>query len=178
MALIIIVYFYRDPHRETNTCPSSIISPADGTVIKIGTTFEKNYFKSEVQLVRIFLSVFNVHVNRAPIAGQVAHSHYFPGKHLIAFNDKASEDNERMLLIFKNSEHEIGVLQIAGLLARRIVNWVTPGASLTAGERYGMIKLGSCVEVYLPPETILTVREGDKVHGGTTVIGKISANKK
>ncbi len=170
---LFVVFFYRDPKRIIKAADNEIISPADGKVLKISKTIEHHYFKEEVMLVRIFLSVFNVHVNRSPISSCLALKKYFPGKHLVAFNDKASEDNERSLLIFKNDTIEIGVMQIAGLLARRIVNWAKVDSELRVGEKYGMIKLGSCVEVYMPSNSLILVKEGDKVRGGQTVIGKI-----
>ena len=181
VAFIFCVNFFRDPERETPVDESNIISPADGTIIDIRRVTEKGYFKREVNRISIFMSVFNVHVNRAPIEGKIDYLHYSKGDFLAAYREEASSGNEHMSVWFsKRSEnggrdnHELKIMikLIAGYLARRIVVWKSLDEHVQQGERIGMIKFGSRVEVYLPEEWEVGVKKGDRVKAGETIVGK------
>jgi phosphatidylserine decarboxylase len=181
VAFIFCVNFFRDPERETPVDESNIISPADGTIIDIRRVTEKGYFKREVNRISIFMSVFNVHVNRAPIEGKIDYLHYRKGDFLAAYREEASSGNEQMSVGFsKRSEngggdnHELKIMikLIAGYLARRIVVWKSLDEHVQQGERIGMIKFGSRVEVYLPEEWEVGVKKGDRVKAGETIVGK------
>ena len=178
---ILVVNFFRDPEREVPEDESSIISPADGKIIDIRKVKEESYLKKEVTRVSIFMSIFDVHVNRSPVQGVIDYLHYNPGKYLAAYKEKASLDNEQMTIGFIRSpeemrdkkEFKVMIRLIAGLIARRIELWKEMHDKIMKGERIGMIKFGSRVEVYLPNEVELYVREGDKVKAGKTIIGKV-----
>jgi len=178
---ILVVNFFRDPEREVPEDERCIISPADGKIIDIRSIKEESYIKKEVTRISIFMSIFDVHVNRAPVQGVIDYLHYNPGKYLAAYSEKASLDNEQMTIGFIRSpekkrnqkEFKVMIRLIAGLIARRIEFWKEMHDKIKKGERIGMIKFGSRVEVYLPDEVELYVREGDKVKAGKTVIGKV-----
>lgn len=149
-------YFFRDPDRVTPIDPEAIFSPADGMISFIGLVNPPKEldFAPDKQLLRIsvFMNVFNCHVNRSPIAGEITHISYVKGKFINADLDKASEDNERNLLKIKNDRVEIGVVQIAGLVARRILCWSNTNDKLAAGERFGLIRFGSRLDVFIDPD--------------------------
>jgi phosphatidylserine decarboxylase len=177
---ILVINFFRDPEREMPTDVYSIISPADGKVIDIRKVTEESYLHKEVTRVSIFMSLFDVHVNRAPVKGIIDYVNHNPGVYMPAFREKASLDNEQMsigIVVSTKEEDQKGlrimIRLIAGYMARRIVFWKNLYDKIQQGERVGMIKFGSRVEVYLPKEVELYVREGDKVKAGKTVIGKI-----
>ncbi len=169
-------YFFRDPRRVPPDGAGLIVSPADGVVSGIGPALPPAELGlSEVPLTRIsiFMSVFNVHVNRAPIAGAVEKVAYRPGKFFNASLDKASEDNERNGLILRMGDgRRLGVVQIAGLVARRIVCFVAEGDRLMTGERFGLIRFGSRLDVYLPDGVEPAVREGQTMIAGETVLAR------
>ena len=167
------LYFFRDPHRVIPDSPDAILSPADGKIIQITEVEESQFFKRKVSRVSIFLSIFNVHVNRIPISGTVDFFRYYKGKFLPAFNNKASLDNEQTAIgIIDSGGRKVMFTQIAGIIARRIVCEVREGHRVKAGERMGMIRYGSRADVYFPGEEVkLRVKVGDKVIGGETVIG-------
>lgn len=165
-------FFFRDPEREIPQGEDLILSPADGTVIKITEVDEPHYFKEKVKRVSIFLSVFNVHVNRIPVNGTVELVKYNPGKFLVAFDHKASEDNEQSIFGIKHKKGKILFKQIAGIIARRIVYHVSEGDSVTAGERFGLIRYGSRVDMFFPENVEIKVDIDDKVIGGETIIGE------
>ena len=164
--------FFRDPDRAPPVEPGLAVAPADGVVCKMGE--ETDPLSGERrQVVCIFMNVFNVHVNRSPVAGTVAAVRYIPGKFVNASLDKASTDNERNVLGIRDAEGgEWSVVQIAGLIARRIVCKAAPGDDLARGERYGMIKFGSRLDVYLPPGYHPVVTMGQKTTAGLTVLAK------
>jgi phosphatidylserine decarboxylase len=177
------LWFFRDPERSIPPGDEVVVSPADGTVADIGEVDEPEFVGGKALRIGIFMSVFNVHVNRTPLAGMVRYIKYRPGKYLAAFNDKASADNEAnsvgLETAFATSDGlplRVLVRQIAGLIARRIVCACVEAQSLARGERFGMIKFGSRVELYLPVGSIgeLGVKVGDKVRGGATVIGTLA----
>ena len=171
-------YFFRDPERVTPDRPGLIVSPADGIVSLIEPAVPpKELGMSDRPLTRVsvFMNVFNCHVNRAPVAGEITAVAYRPGKFFNASLDKASEHNERNSLCIRLSDgREIAVVQIAGLVARRILCWTGESQTLRAGERFGMIRFGSRVDVYLPPGTRVLVVPGQRSVGGETVIAELN----
>jgi phosphatidylserine decarboxylase len=170
---LFVLFFFRDPERTVPEGKGVVVSPADGRVIVIKEIYEPDYLKQEVKQVSIFLSVFNVHVNRAPIGGTIETVRYNPGKFLVASVDKASLDNEQTGVVIFDGRNRVLVKQIAGLIARRIVCYAKPGDTLSAGERYGLIRFGSRVDLFLPKNTDLMVKVGDRIKGSRDVIGVI-----
>ncbi len=164
-----VAYFFRDPERIIPVEPGVVVSPADGKVVKISTHADGTTRLS------IFLSVFNVHINRAPISGLVKTVQYRRGKFKVAFDEAASIENEQNLIIVANGSIEVSFSQIAGILARRIVCWCRPGDQLERGQRIGLIKFGSRVDVFLPPGVILEVKVGDKVRGASSILGRMNS---
>ncbi|MDX9872572.1 MAG: phosphatidylserine decarboxylase family protein [Clostridia bacterium] len=173
--IIFVLYFFRNPKRVYTGSREEIISPADGVIQFVEEVAEERYLHAPAIKVSIFLSVFDVHINRAPLDGAVEYLEYVKGKFLPAFKGHASELNERNYLGLRSihdARHTVLVAQITGFIARRIVCWTKTGEVLSRGERFGMIKFGSCVEIYLPKGTEILVHSGQKVRGGETVIGR------
>ena len=168
-------YFFRNPERTVNTDHSLLYSPADGTVMEVSEIFDDEYLNAKAKKVTIFLSVFNVHVNRSPAEGTIKFQRYTVGHFLPAFNKNAAFENERFAMGIENDRMKILVIQIAGILARRIDNWVNLGNHLDQGEVYGMIKFGSCTELVVPADVEILCKKGDKVKGGITVLGRTNA---
>ena len=168
---LFVLFFFRDPERSIPEGKGSVVSPADGKVIVIKDIYEPDYLKQDVKQISIFLSVFNVHVNRSPIEGTVELVKYNPGKFHVASMDKASLDNEQTSLVIANGNRKILVKQIAGLIARRIVCYAKPGDAIKQGERYGLIRFGSRVDIFLPKDAELKVKLGDRVKGAQDIIG-------
>jgi phosphatidylserine decarboxylase len=166
------LYFFRDPDRIIPKGDNLILSPADGTVIRIEEVEEPDYFKAKVQRLSIFLSVFNVHVNRIPISGKVDFLRYKTGTFVAAFEHKASEENEQSIIGISANGRKILFTQIAGVIARRIIYNLELGEEVTAGVRFGLIRYGSRVDIYFPPDVKLRVNLKDKVIGGETIIGE------
>ena len=175
LGFLFVTWFFRDPERRIPNEPNVIVSPADGKITEIVTENEPINGKL-CKRVTIFLSVFNVHVNRVPIGGTIEDICYNPGKFLAAFNPKASMDNEQNLILINNGRTHIFVKQIAGLIARRIVCWPKKGDHYESGQRYGLIRFGSRVDILLPENTKLSVACGDKVSGGKSIIGYLNPN--
>lgn len=175
------VYFFRDPDRVTPTRPGLVISPADGIVqniLEIEPPAELQLPAGVYTRISVFLNVFDVHINRAPVSGEITHKVYVPGAFVNASLDKASLDNERLGLKIKIDDgREIGVVQIAGLVARRIVSWVDAGQSLQTGERFGMIRFGSRADLYLPQGIAPMVIIGQRMIGGETVMADLTATE-
>ena len=167
---LFVLFFFRDPERTVPAGKSVVVSPADGKVIVIKDISEPDYLKQDVKQISIFLSVFNVHVNRSPIEGVVEVVKYNPGKFHVASVDKASLDNEQTAMVLSNGKDKILVKQIAGLIARRIVCYAKPGDAIKTGERYGLIRFGSRVDIFLPKDAELKVKLGDRVKGAGDVI--------
>jgi phosphatidylserine decarboxylase len=165
-------FFFRDPERDTPTSENAIIAPADGTIIKIDEVEENEYFKEKVQRVSIFMSVFNVHVNRFPISGEVDYVNYAPGKFLAAFAEEADVENERTIIGINAAKGKLMFKQIAGLIARRIVYHVKQGDIATVGKRFGLIRYGSRVDLYFPLSVKINVKLKEKVKSGVTIIGE------
>jgi phosphatidylserine decarboxylase len=178
---LFIAYFFRDPERVTPLREGLVISPADGRVSSIETVkppIELGLGDVERQRVSIFLSVFDVHINRVPVPGRIKRSVYVPGAFVNAALDKASEENERRSLVIEQTDGtEIAVVQIAGLIARRIVTFKGEGESVGAGERFGLIRFGSRVDVYLPPGRTSLVAVGQTAVGGETVIADLRSGE-
>jgi phosphatidylserine decarboxylase len=168
---LFVLFFFRDPKRPVPQGAGVVVSPADGKVIVVKDVFEPDYLKQDVKQISIFLSVFNVHVNRVPIAGTVEVVKYHPGKFLAAWDDKASLDNEQTAMVITDGRNRVLVKQIAGLIARRIVCYTKPGDTVKTGERYGLIRFGSRVDIFLPKDADLMVKVGDRIKGSRDVLG-------
>ncbi|OPY08895.1 MAG: phosphatidylserine decarboxylase [Syntrophaceae bacterium PtaB.Bin095] len=170
-----VVWFFRNPERNYPGGEKLVISPADGKVIRIEEIGGHELLPGASRKISIFMNVFSVHVNRFPYSGRIEAIRYDPGKFLSANLDKASSDNERNAVLIRTEEGRlILIIQIAGLVARRIVCWVKEGMSAGKGERFGMIRFGSRVEVLLPADTDILVKVGDNVRAGETPIGGLS----
>jgi len=169
----IVVWFFRMPDRSLTIEDGQIIAPADGKVVVIEEALDPEYFKEKRLQVSIFMSPLNVHVNRNPINGLVKYTKYHPGKYLVAWHPKSSTDNERYSVVIEKDKHEILVKQIAGKLARRIVNYLNVGELVLQTEELGFIKFGSRVDMLLPLGTKINVNLQDKVQGGVTIIGTL-----
>lgn len=170
-----VAWFFRDPLREIPPDPKAIISPADGTILDIRRVPYPRLLTGEATRVSIFMSVFNVHVNRLPASGVVRKVEYNPGKFLKAYVDKASLDNEQMaILVDTDAGVPILFVQIAGMIARRIICRLVPGEVVKKGEKFGLIRFGSRADVYFPDSCKVVVEQGQKVQGGSTVLAKFS----
>jgi phosphatidylserine decarboxylase len=167
------LFFFRDPERKIPSDPNVIISPADGKIIQIAEIIENEFFQTQVRRVSIFLSIIDVHVNRVPVTGKVEYFRYHKGSFVPAFKDKASEENEQTEIgIIDSGGRKIMFTQIAGIIARRIVCTLREGRQVKAGERMGMIRYGSRVDVYFNRNEVdLKIHIGDKVKGGETILG-------
>ena len=173
IVLLLILQFFRNPIRNTIINDKHIISPVDGKVVNIEKVYEKEYFKDERLQVSIFMSPLNVHVTRYPISGKVNYSKYHPGKYLVAWHPKSSEKNERTTVVLENKIiGEILYRQIAGALARRIVNYAEVGENVTQGKDAGFIKFGSRVDLFLPVDSSLNIEINNHVRGGEDIISK------
>ena len=167
--LIFTFYFFRDPERVVPIGDDILVSPADGLITNITEIKEGKKLYTKVS---IFLSIFNVHIQRLPISGEVTKVDYIEGKFINATLDKASDENERLKITIKNGNNLIYVTQIAGLIARRIVNYVRPNENINQGDRYGIIKFGSRVDIEFPNNFKLLVNEGQQCIGGETIIAQ------
>ncbi|MDL1968367.1 MAG: phosphatidylserine decarboxylase family protein [Deltaproteobacteria bacterium] len=174
-----ICYFFRDPDRIISKSDDAVVSPADGKVIIAGQEDSSPFFEGKCQKISIFMSVFNVHVNRIPHEGEVEMISYYPGKFFSANLDKASRDNEHNAIFIKTRDGlKICVVQIAGLIARRIICKLQKGDLVARGERLGMICFGSRLDVYLPDDANINVTVGDKVKAGTSILGYLKHEKR
>jgi phosphatidylserine decarboxylase len=169
-----VTWFFRNPERNTPAGDEILVSPADGRILKIEDIEGSPFGEGRRRKISIFMNVFNVHVNRAPCSGKIQSIRYHKGRFLSADLEKASELNEKnAILIRTDSGIDIVTIQIAGLIARRIVCWVKEGMQIRKGERFGLIRFGSRLEVMLPLEAKISVREGDRVKAGETPIGSL-----
>ena len=172
--LIIVLQFFRNPKRITNFGDNNIVSPVDGKVVVIEEVFEPEYFKEKRIQISIFMSPINVHVTRYPTGGQVTYSKYHPGKYLVAWHPKSSTENERTSIVIKNENcGEILYRQIAGALAKRIVNYAKESSYVNQGDDAGFIKFGSRVDLFLPLDTKINVSLNQKVKGAEDIIAKV-----
>jgi phosphatidylserine decarboxylase len=168
---LFIVYFFRNPERSIPEDETAVLAPADGVIIYLGNAYEE-HLDVEMLKISIFMSVFNVHVNRVPFSGRVLDVFYKRGKFLDARDDKATFENEQSGIILETEKNlKMVVVQVAGLIARRIISYPVRGDHLKRGERYGLIRFGSRVDVYLPKNTDIRVSVGDKTTAGETVLG-------
>jgi len=174
LLFLLVIQFFRNPNRPTILNDANVVSPVDGKVVVIEEVFEKEYFKDKRLQVSIFMSPLNVHVTRHPVGGIVKFSKYHPGKFLVAWHPKSSEENERTTVVVENPViGEVLYRQIAGAMAKRIVNYAKVGEEAVQGSDSGFIKFGSRVDVFLPLNTKINVKLNDKVKGGVSVIASI-----
>jgi len=172
--MIVILQFFRNPKRNLFLNDNAIVSPVDGKVVVIEEVFEKEYFKENRLQVSVFMSPLNVHVTRYPVGGKIAYSKYHPGKYLVAWHPKASEENERTTVVIDNKTYgKVLYRQIAGALAKRIVNYAEEGIDVPQGSDSGFIKFGSRVDLYLPLDSKIKVNLNDKVKGGESIIAQM-----
>ena len=166
-----VFYFFRDPDRPVPAGEGVVLAPGDGKIIDIQEVDEPSFFEGRCRRITIFLSVFNVHVQRAPVSGRLAHREYRPGEYAVAWHPKASDSNEQASLGLSTAAGRVLVRQIAGLIARRIVTYPEQGDRVQIGDRIGLIRFGSRVDLFLPLHWPLSCRVGDKAVGGETVVG-------
>ena len=172
LAALFIALFFRNPKRNIPTQHNAILSPADGKIIHVGECTEERLLKQRALKVSIFMSVFNVHINRAPVAGRVLEKSYHPGRFLVASREKSSLLNEQNALLLETEDRfKILLVQIAGFIARRIVCYADTGDTVKQGEIFGLIRFGSRVDLYLPSEVKPLVSAGQRVKGGESIIG-------
>lgn len=172
---IFVIWFFRNPERNTPNVPKMLVSPADGKIIRIDEVERNDLIKGRFKKISIFMNIFNVHVNRIPYSGQVQSIVYHKGMFLSANMDKASDNNERNSVVIRTDDgREILTVQIAGLIARRIVCWLIEGTEVRRGERFGLIRFGSRLDVYLPLDSTIAVKIGDRVRAGETPLGALS----
>lgn len=169
-----IFRFFRSPEREMEHDSDVIYSPADGVVVVVEETFESEYFKEQMMQVSVFMTIWNVHVNWFPIGGKVEYVKYHPGRFLVAWHPKSSEENERTTIVIQHKNIKILMRQIAGLVARRIVTYAKEGQEFAQSSQCGFIKFGSRVDLFLPLGTEIGVKVGDKVTGTQTVIARLN----
>lgn len=178
-ATLFTLYFFRDPERKIMAAAGQIVAPADGKVLSIDEVDEKDFMGGRCKRVSIFLSIFDVHINRAPVGGIVGMVHYSPGKFAFAHTMDASRNNENNSIGIEGSEFKVLVRQIAGAVARRIVCYCRPSERVRTGDRIGMIRFGSRTELYLPLECEILVSAGQRVKGGVSLVGAYyAANEK
>lgn len=167
-----VLYFFRDPSRIIPAAPDALVSPADGKVILVEKVFDDRFVNEQVYKVSIFMNVFNVHVNRVPFSGTVNAITYSPGRFYSADTERGALENEFCAVTMTTEAGQrFAVVQVAGLIARRIVCWAEQGDALSRGQRFGLIRFGSRVDLYLPLETQLEIATGQKVKAGETVLG-------
>ena len=173
LATLFILQFFRDPPREVPDDPQAVVSPADGRIVSVGRA-QDPYLKRESLKISVFMDVFNVHSNRAPVDGTVKERWYFPGSFLNAALDKASLENERNALWLQTRDgRDVTCVQVAGLIARRILCYVEAGAALARGQRFGFIRFGSRVDVYLPLDAEVKAAIGEKVYAAQTILARL-----
>jgi phosphatidylserine decarboxylase len=177
LAALLVVNFFRDPERTVPPDPRAMVAPADGKIVFAGKVFEDRFLRREALKVSIFMNVFNVHVNRVPFSGEITNIHYKKGKFVAANLDKASRDNEHNAVVLRLADGEaLAFVQIAGLIARRIDCWAKPGDRVERGERFGMIRFGSRVDLYAPTTCRLAVAEGQHVKAGESILCYYGSN--
>jgi phosphatidylserine decarboxylase len=173
VALAFFGYFFRDPERPIPAEPGSVVSPADGKVVFVDEVREERYLNGPARRIAVFMNVFDVHVNRAPVAGTITEAEHRDGCFKAAWREDACTLNEQQALVLEAKGARVLVVQIAGLLARRIISYVQPDQCLDKGERLGMICFGSRVDLYLPLEAEILVKVGDRVQAGSTIVARL-----
>ena len=176
LLLAFSINFFRDPDRIPPDRDDAVVSPADGKVLFVKDVIENNFIKGNAKQVSIFMSPLNVHVNRIPVTGKVEYLKYFKGEYIAAFEDKASEVNERAEFGISGKYGKVFFTQVAGFIARRIIYEISPGDSVKIGERFGMIKFGSRVDVIVPENCIVKVNKDDEVKAGETILFEYPKN--
>ncbi len=176
LLLAFSINFFRDPDRIPPDRDDAVVSPADGKVLFVKDVIENNFIKGNAKQVSIFMSPLNVHVNRIPVTGKVEYLKYFKGEYIAAFEDKASEVNERAEFGISGKYGKVFFTQVAGFIARRIIYEISPGDSVKIGERFGMIKFGSRVDVIVPENCIVKVNKDDEVKAGETILFEYPEN--
>jgi len=171
--LLFLISFFRIPNRKLTLQDTAVVAPADGKVVVIEEVVDPEYFKDKRLQVSIFMSPANVHVNRNPLSGEVVYNHYHKGKYLVAWHPKSSTDNERHSVVIRNGSREILVKQIAGALAKRIVNYLQVGQQVSQSAEMGFIKFGSRVDLLLPVDAKINVTLNQYVQGGVTVVATL-----
>jgi len=172
---LIVLQFFRNPVRKIPVADNNLVyAPADGKVVVIEEAIETEYFNEKRLMVSIFMSPLNVHVNRNPVSGSIEYAQYHPGKYLVAWHPKSSTENERTTVVYNTGKEKILMRQIAGALARRIVNYLETGNQVKQGEDMGFIKFGSRVDLYLPLDAKIKVNLEDIVRGNQTVIAELA----
>jgi len=175
LLMAFVFYFFRDPERDIPSGEGVVVCPGDGKIIDIREIEEPSFIQGMCRRITIFLSVFNVHVQRAPVSGDVAHREYRPGEYAVAWHPKASEKNEQSSLGLIANGDRVLVRQIAGLIARRIITYPEQGDRVERGDRIGLIRFGSRVDLFVPLDWSLDCAVGDKVAGGSTVLARVAA---
>ncbi|MDX1662364.1 MAG: phosphatidylserine decarboxylase [Candidatus Promineifilaceae bacterium] len=175
---LLILYFFRDPNRPLSRESGMVVAPGDGRVVGIERERETVYLQQETIRISIFLSILDVHVQRVPIGGRIMLVDHRPGKFLQAFRPEASTENEHIAMVVATPYGRVLVKQIAGIMARRCVNYLAPGDIVQTGERFGLIRFGSRVDLFLPPEATLLVAEGELVRGGLTPMALLPGERK
>ena len=175
---LLILYFFRDPNRPLSRRSGLVVAPGDGRVVAIERERETVYLQQETVRISIFLSILDVHVQRVPVGGQVTRVDHRPGRFLQAFRPEASTENEHIAMVIATPYGRVLVKQIAGIMARRCVNYLAPGDVVQTGERFGLIRFGSRVDLFLPPDTTLLVAEGDPVRGGLTPVATLAGKRR
>jgi len=171
--LLLCIWFFRDPERSGGTGERDVLSPADGRVMFVKEVEEPRYLGGKAILISIFLSIFDVHINRMPVGGTIGYRDYVPGKFIVASDHTVGDVNERSYLGVDTGRHKVLVSQVAGLIARRILTWPKVGDKLERGQRFGLIRFGSCTQIWLPAGSEVLVKPGDRVAGGQTLIGRL-----
>ncbi|HWI66680.1 MAG TPA: phosphatidylserine decarboxylase family protein [Symbiobacteriaceae bacterium] len=173
LLLALCLWFFRDPERPLPGNDLDVVSPADGRVMFVREVEEPRFIGGKAVMVSIFLSVFDVHINRMPVGGTIGYKEYVGGKFLAAWDETVGEVNERSYLGVDTGRHKVLVSQVAGLIARRILTWPVVGDRLSRGERFGLIRFGSCTQLWLPAGSTVLVKPGDRVQGSSTLIGRL-----
>ena len=172
---LLILYFFRDPERvDTDLEPGVVLSAGDGEVVEIARERESTYLRRDMIRISVFLSIFDVHVQRVPIDGKVSHIHHQPGRYLQAFRPEASSVNEHIATLIETDHGPVLVKQIAGILARRCVNYLQPGDYVNRGQRFGLIRFGSRVDLFVTPNAEILAAVGDRVAGALTPVARLS----
>lgn len=170
---LLILYFFRDPNRQVVNQPGCVISPGDGEIVEIAREGEERYLQCETIRISMFLDITDVHIQRVPLGGKVTLVQHQPGQFLQAFRPEASAVNEYIAMVIEGEYGRLLIKQIAGILARRCVNKMQPGDTVQTGQRFGLIKFGSRLDLFLPPNAQLLVAVGDKVNGGLTPVAQL-----
>lgn len=171
LLIVFVLYFFRNPRRNVPDGDNLILSPADGQILEVDEVYEDRFINDKAIRISIFLSIYNVHLNRSPLQGEVRYRYYRPGKFIPAFKSHASEFNEKNFVGLESRGFKLMVCQITGFIARRIKCWADEGRELARGEIFGIIKFGSGTEIFIPAGSKVLVKKGDRVKAGETVVG-------